>query len=176
MYSLNKDNMDMTYKLIEGQSSNIFVPKNLVGVNAKSKNKDDAKEFISYLLSEEAQAKNSYDGIPVNKAAFDKMTIYPYADSFVGENGEPYSEGQSIGTWGFSDESGNTVELKMYWPTAEYFAEFKKQIETLTTPMTVNDIVLKEVTNAFDTYVSGKGTLDEVVKTISDNIDLILAE
>lgn len=176
MYSLNKENIDISYKLMAGQSSNTFVPKNLIGVNAKSKNKDDAKEFISYLLSEEIQSKDSYDGIPVNKAAFDASTVYPYADDFIGENGEPYSEEQSIGTWGFSSENGESVELKMYWPTKEYFEEFKKQVETLTTPITVNNIVLNEVAKAFDTYVNGEGSLDDVVKTINDNIDLILAE
>ena len=87
-----------------------------MGINAKSDNKEIAKKFISYLLSEESQSKESYDGLPINKAAFDKMSEYPYADDFVGENGEPYSEGQSIGM-GLSDENGTIVELEMYWPT-----------------------------------------------------------
>ena len=112
----------------------------------------------------------------INKAAFDKMSEYPYADDFVGENGEPYSEGQSIGTWGFSDENGTIVELEMYWPTKEYFNIFKSEVESLKTPVTVNTIVLQEVSKAFDKYANGNGNLDEVVKSIGDNIDLILAE
>ena len=176
MYSLNKANEDITYALINGQTSGIFVPKNLMGINAKSDNKEIAKKFISYLLSEESQSKESYDGLPINKAAFDKMSEYPYADDFVGENGEPYSEGQSIGTWGFSDENGTIVELEMYWPTKEYFNIFKSEVESLKTPVTVNTIVLQEVSKAFDKYANGNGNLDEVVKSIGDNIDLILAE
>ena len=147
-----------------------------MGINAKSDNKEIAKKFISYLLSEECQSKESYDGLPINKAAFDKMSEYPYADDFVGENGEPYSEGQSIGTWGFSDENGTIVELEMYWPTKEYFNIFKSEVESLKTPVTVNTIVLQEVSKAFDKYANGNGNLDEVVKSIGDNIDLILAE
>lgn len=176
MYSLNKANEDITYALINGQTSGIFVPKNLMGINAKSDNKEIAKKFISYLLSEESQSKESYDGLPINKAAFDKMSEYPYADDFVGENGEPYSEGQSIGTWGFSDENGTIVELEMYWPTKEYFNIFKSEVESLKTPVTVNTIVLQEVSKAFDKYANENGNLDEVVKSIGDNIDLILAE
>ena len=176
MYSLNKANEDITYALINGQTSGIFVPKNLMGINAKSDNKEIAKKFISYLLSEESQSKESYDGLPINKAAFDKMSEYPYADDFVGENGEPYSEGKSIGTWGFSDENGTIVELEMYWPTKEYFNIFKSEVESLKTPVTVNTIVLQEVSKAFDKYANGNGNLDEVVKSIGDNIDLILAE
>lgn len=102
MYSLSKGNQDISYALINGQTSGVFVPKNLMGINAKSDNKEMAKKFISYLLSEESQSKESYDGLPINKAAFDKISEYPYADEFVGENGEGYSEDQSIGTWGFS--------------------------------------------------------------------------
>ena len=176
MYSLNKANEDITYALINGQTSGIFVPKNLMGINAKSDNKEIAKKFISYLLSEESQSKESYDGLPINKAAFDKMSEYPYADDFVGENGEPYSEGKSIGTWGFSDENGTIVELEMYWPTKEYFNIFKSEVESLKTPVTVNTIVLQEVSKAFDKYANGNGNLDEVVKSIGDNIDLIFAE
>ena len=101
---------------------------------------------------------------------------YPYADEFVGENGEGYSEDQSIGTWGFSNENGTTVELKVYWPTKEYFNNFKAEIESLKSPVTVNTIVLEEVAKAFDKYANGNATLDEVVKNIGDNIDLILAE
>ena len=176
MYSLSKGNQDISYALINGQTSGVFVPKNLMGINAKSDNKEMAKKFISYLLSEESQSKESYDGLPINKAAFDKISEYPYADEFVGENGEGYSEDQSIGTWGFSNENGTTVELKVYWPTKEYFNNFKAEIESLKSPVTVNTIVLEEVAKAFDKYANGNATLDEVVKNIGDNIDLILAE
>ena len=176
MYSLSKGNQDISYALINGQTSGVFVPKNLMGINAKSDNKEMAKKFISYLLSEESQSKESYDGLPINKAAFDKISEYPYADEFVGENGEGYSEDQSIGTWGFSNENETTVELKVYWPTKEYFNNFKAEIESLKSPVTVNTIVLEEVAKAFDKYANGNATLDEVVKNIGDNIDLILAE
>lgn len=176
MYSLSKGNQDISYALINGQASGVFVPKNLMGINAKSDNKEIAKKFIAYLLSEESQSKESYDGLPINKAAFDKISEYPYADEFVGENGEGYSEDQSIGTWGFSNENGTTVELKVYWPTKEYFNNFKAEIESLKSPVTVNTIVLEEVAKAFDKYANGNATLDEVVKNIGDNIDLILAE
>ena len=49
-------------------------------------------------------------------------------------------------------------------------------MESLKTPVTVNTIVLQEVSKAFDKYANGNATLDEVVKNIGDNIDLILAE
>ena len=176
MYSLSKGNQDISYALINGQTSGVFVPKNLMGINAKSDNKEIAKKFIAYLLSEESQSKESYDGLPINKAAFDKISEYPYADEFVGENGEGFSEDQSIGTWGFSNENGTTVELKVYWPTKEYFNNFKAEIESLKSPVSVNTIVLEEVAKAFDKYANGNATLDEVVKNIGDNIDLILAE
>lgn len=176
MYSLSKGEQDIAYALINGQTSGVFVPKNLMGINAKSNNKEIAKKFIAYLLSEESQSRQSYDALPINKAAFDKMSEYPYANEFVGEDGQGYSEDQSIGTWGFSNENGTTVELAMYWPTKEYFNKFKAEIESLSTPATVNTIVLQEVAKAFNNYANGNGTLDEVARSIGDNIDLILAE
>ena len=86
------------------------------------------------------------------------------------------SKRKANGTWGFSDENGTIVELEMYWPTKEYFNIFKSEVESLKTPVTVNTIVLQEVSKAFDKYANGNGNLDEVVKSIGDNIDLILAE
>ena len=68
------------------------------------------------------------------------------------------------------------MELKVYWPTKEYFNNFKAEIESLKSPVTVNTIVLEEVAIAFDKNANGNATLDEVVKNIGDNIDLILAE
>ena len=43
-------------------------------------------------------------------------------------------------------------------------------------PVKFNTIVFYEVAKAFDIYENGNATLDEVVKNIGDNIDLILAE
>ena len=175
VYSLNKINSDITYSLTSGKDSNIFVPEKLIGINAKSKNKEDAKDFISYLLSEESQSIESYDGFPINKAAFDKLAEYPY-DEIDEENPESNTEEQSYGSWGIVGENGEDIELKIYWVTEEFFNTFKEQIKELETPVVVNKMVLKEVFNAFSKFVNGEGTLDEVVKNISDNIDLILAE
>lgn len=177
IYSINKKDDKLAYKPVVGQTSNVFTVSGLIGVNAKSKHKDAAKKFIKALLSEEMQGNDIYsDGFPVNKAAFEKLSKYRYADDFVGENGESWSEDQSIGTWSFGGADGSSYELEMYWPTEEYIKAFEEQIETLTTPITVDAMVLKEVINAFEAYDSGESSLDEAVKTISDNIDLKLAE
>ena len=52
----------------------------IIGINAKSKNIDTAKEFYAFALSADGQkAIDSYSGFPVNKERFDASLVDPDA-------------------------------------------------------------------------------------------------
>ena len=101
-----------------------------------------------------------------------------YADIYEGEyNGitmDVYDKDSAL----YQFAPDYVLILTHYTDIKEYPALLatKSEVESLKTPVTVNTIVLQEVSKAFDKYANGNGKLDEVVKSIGDNIDLILAE
>ena len=56
---------------MSGQSANVYIPRTTVGINASSKNPEEAKLFAQTLLGSEVQGLMSM-GFPVNKKAFEE--------------------------------------------------------------------------------------------------------
>lgn len=56
---------------VEGQKS--FVPVNTIGINVNSENQDEAKKFVTYLISRKEQENSRYSGLPINKIALDEI-------------------------------------------------------------------------------------------------------
>ena len=67
---------DINYKALSGSVQNVYVPSEIIGINAKSKNIDTAKDFYALALSADGQkAIDSYSGFPVNKERFDASLV-----------------------------------------------------------------------------------------------------
>lgn len=61
----------LEFKYLENDSKEYFyVPGMIMGINAKSRNVEAAKEFIAFALSEDAQSGSLWNGLPVNKSAW----------------------------------------------------------------------------------------------------------
>ena len=56
---------------MNSQASNVYIPRNIVGINARSGQIGDAQDFIRAFLSKENQLMST-EGFPVNRAAFDQ--------------------------------------------------------------------------------------------------------
>jgi len=66
---------NLVYESAAVQSSNVFIPAQIIGVNAKSSNQEAALEFVKEFLSSECQSELSVSdrGYPINKTAFQIM-------------------------------------------------------------------------------------------------------
>ncbi|MCD8074594.1 MAG: ABC transporter substrate-binding protein [Lachnospiraceae bacterium] len=66
---------DLVYESAVAQSSNVFIPAQIIGINAKSTNQEAALEFVKEFLSSECQSELSVSdrGYPINKTAFQNM-------------------------------------------------------------------------------------------------------
>ena len=167
----------MDYKVLTRGEENIFIPTNLVGINAKGKNKEQAKEIIESLIIGNSTERYSSEGFSINANTFEnafsteKMKEEGYELEFD-EATNHYTQG----TWGWGDEFGNSKEVTILLPNDEDVNRLKSEIESLNVAATVNTVLLTEVAKQFNSYAQGKISLEDAINTVVDNLDLYLSE
>ena len=177
MVTLLNTSPEIDYKVLTRGEENIFIPSNLVGINAKGKNKEQAKEILTSLIKNNSSEMYSDGGFSINKNSFEnafsieKMKEEGYELEFD-EATNHYIQGTS----GWSDEFGNSKEINILYPNDEDVNKLKGEIESLNTATTVNTILLTEVAKQFASYVQGEISLEEAINTVVDNLDLYLSE
>ena len=177
MVTLLNASPEIDYKVLTRGEENIFIPSNLVGINAKGKNKEQAKEILTSLIKNNSSEMYSDGGFSINKNSFEnafsieKMKEEGYELEFD-EATNHYIQGTS----GWSDEFGNSKEINILYPNDEDVNKLKGEIESLNTATTVNTILLTEVAKQFASYVQGEISLEEAINTVVDNLDLYLSE
>jgi hypothetical protein len=134
-----------------------FFPKVMVGLNKASKNPDTSKKFIEFLLSEEVQNANVYDGFPVNVNSLNKWMA---------------EEGQ--GTFGASTKDG--IEIMGTWPTKEQREELLKIIQDLKTPIKIDQTIFKIIIDEAMPYFTGDISADQAAAAANTKINTYLAE
>ena len=72
---------DLSYQYLNREKGNYFIAEAVLGINCTGKYRDDAKQFLRYYLSGEAQSAMSYTGFSIIR---DMMKDSKY----VSENGE----------------------------------------------------------------------------------------
>lgn len=177
MVTLLNNSPEMDYKVLTRGEENIFIPSNLVGINAKGKNKEQAKEIIESLIIGNSTERYSSEGFSINANTFEnafsteKMKEEGYELEFD-EATNHYTQG----TWGWSDEFGNSKEITMLLPNDEDVNRLKGEIESLNVGATVNTVLLTEVAKQFNSYAQGEISLEDAINTVIDNLDLYLSE
>lgn len=156
---------NMAYKLMPAGEQRIFVPKIVAGINSKSNQKDGAKEFVSFLLSEKAQKTNQGIGLPVNRAAF-------------GENLEDAQSMESYFSTSMVNEDGIIEEyaLDVKQPPLEERERFTQLVESLDTPCLTDAVMQELVTEQAGMCLKGEVSVEEAVSTIEQKMNLYLAE
>ena len=155
-----------------GSDGSIYVPNNIIGINAKSSDLEGAKAFLSYMLSETAQKSYSqmYSGFPVNKAVFDSLFVNPY----LGEDW--YDPKEPLSGMGMTDENGNEFTLDIYWPTDEEIADFKEKIAALNTASSKNNLVMNTIFKDSMPYITGDAAIEDTISQIQKDIQIYLSE
>ncbi|MBD5523328.1 MAG: carbohydrate ABC transporter substrate-binding protein [Lachnospiraceae bacterium] len=151
---------------MNGQSSNVFLAKTMVGISAMSVSADKAEDFIRLCFGKENQ---SYliNGFAVNQAAFD--------EGFIFDGRQGYTEG-TCGMIELIDENGLRVKLDIYWPDEEQIARLKNCIKTADTPYIQDSMLEETVYEAGTEYMWGNISLDEALDTIEKRMALYFAE
>jgi|GEM_PF-1138054 len=162
----------LTYTSMPGSGGKIFVPNNIIGINAKSKDLDTAKSFLSYLLSTDGQNAFSqqYSGFPVNTESFDKSLVNPYKGQ------DWYDPKEPVSSMGMEDQNGKDYTLDIYWPTDAEIADFKKKVSNLDTASSKDNTVMNTIFKDSINYIAGKNSIDDTMTKIQKDIKIYLAE
>lgn len=134
-----------------------FMPKGMVGLNKASKNADTAKKFIEFLLSEEVQNANVYDGFPVNVNSLNK-----------------WMSEENQGTFGTSTKDGTMISGS--WPTKEQREELLKLIKELKTPVKIDQTIFKIIIEESLPYFTGDISAEQAAAAANTKINTYLAE
>ena len=163
---------DSVWRTMNGQSSNVFCARTLLGINAASKYSEQAEEFVKLCLGKENQTTmyqgTTYNGFAVNKAAFE--------DNFVPEPGRYIEESGAYLWLGGADEDGNSIDFVMYWPSDEQKEEIRKCIEAADTPYIENTVLEYAVYDEGIGYFQGRKSLEETMAAIERKVSIYLAE
>lgn len=177
MVTLLNNSPEIDYKVLTRGEEKIFNPANLIGINAKGENKEQAKEIITTLITGNSSQMYSNEGFSINAKTFEntfsteKMKEEGYELNFD-EATNHYTQG----TWGWGDEFGNTKEINVLLPNEEDVSRLRSEIESLNSGTTLNTVLLIEVAKQFASYAQEEISLDDAINQIIDNLDLYLSE
>ncbi len=159
------DSLGLSYVPMNGQASNVYIPRNIVGINARSGQIGDAQDFIRAFLSKENQLMST-EGFPVNRAAFDQA-----CDKEENQSGDA-----DLGSLSVSDAASGEATLTIHWPSKEQLNEFRAILTALNTPCAIDSTVLDAVRAPAGRYLDGSIDLDTAVSDIMQKINLYLSE
>lgn len=168
---------DVSYKVLTRGEENIFIPSNIVGINAKGKNKEQAKEIVASLLNGNSSERYSSNGFSINQNIFnDTFSIEKMKEEGYELELDEATNHYTQGTWGWSDDLGNSKEVSILLPNDEDVSKLRDEIKSLNVGTTVNTVLLTEVAKQFDSYAQGEISLEDAINTVVDNLDLYLSE
>ena len=150
---------------MEGQSSNVFIPQTILGINAASGKKELARDFLKLFLGEENQ--EALGGFGVNRKAVDQL--FKPEEKYLGENGE-------YGSIAMSDGEGLEVYMEVYVSTQEELAVFYDWMESASTPYIADLVLEKAVFEEGSKYILGEGSLEEALDAIEQRLAIYMAE
>jgi len=150
---------------MQGECSGLFLPKTLLGISATSAQIEDAREFMGFFLSAEAQA--NYYRLPVNQKAYD-MQFTP-DENYLGED-------RAYSYLSLATDDGIAVEFIVYYPTDEQIADFKKELALVDTAYLPDSVLEDAVFTSGAVYIRGEQTLDEALDEIEKQVAIYMAE
>lgn len=144
----------------------------ILSVNANSRQKQGAWEFIAWLLGEEGQqVLMRNDGVPVSRKAFREKID---EDREVFENGHPVWVGSSYLVRGkYVDEMR---EIKEEDITEEWIEAFIKAAEDARPLPVRTKPVLEVIREEAEDYFNGMKSLEEVISIMENRVQLYLNE
>lgn len=167
IYSVEQQGDSISGKLWNGQTKDAFIPQKLVGISAKSSEKEAAEKFVSYLFSDEGQRVGSYKGLPVKKSVYEDVSYW------MGNAKE--GDVTSV-TSSYNNQTGESVDLNIVQPGEIVIREMQELGKTLTTPVKENRMILSAVLDAGASYLKGEISVEEAVEKAASQVNLYLSE
>ncbi|MCM1154845.1 MAG: ABC transporter substrate-binding protein [Roseburia sp.] len=146
---------------------NIFYPQTLAAIAASSDDTQAAEEFLRLLLGDESQS-SLFNGLPVNKAAFN--------DIIHGKGYEESLEDGDLGSLMFGMGDGDVITINIIWPEEEQMKTLQGWMESVGTPCIDDDILEDAVYEEGVRYLHGTQSVEEAVEAVERTVALYMAE
>lgn len=163
--TIEKQNPDISHRLLNGQAENCFSPEMIMGISAKAREKEAAELFVSFLFSEEQQKNNKEAGFPVRKSVYDSEEYWEF-----GQEGNI--------EYGFSTAYNGEIQniITVVHSADDQIKEIQKLGKTLTMPSGGSRVIMDSVLEAGKRYLYGGTDLDKAVEQAVSQVKLYLAE
>ncbi len=141
--------------------NNSFICSGTVSVNANGKMKEEAKDFVKYLFTDEIQGLDCGDGYPITKTALNQWrSNYTASKNAVG---------------GF-DKNGKLVVHLAPPPDGAIRKIAIDMVEQMKQPIYQDITVINLIKNESREYINGGADLNTTVNTIIQKVDRYLEE
>ena len=154
-----QDENKVQYSYLQEDGKDIYIPELTLGISAKSKHVDAAKEFLKFALSQDAQLYlTTY--FPTNQNAFESLLKTLKKESVTVE----------------ADLGGMTSSEKVKVDLPEYSDDaiqiWKERFSTLSKPV-VSDVMTRTIVlEGLDRIITKQDTLEAAEKKVSESIKL----
>ncbi|MGX7418292.1 ABC transporter substrate-binding protein [Carnobacterium gallinarum] len=159
-YELAEISQKQSVTFLKNKEKSYYIPQNILGVLKTSTRQDEAKQFISYALSQDVQSTINYSGIPINKEAF-KTSL---------------RELKSTGIEEIRTEAGGKVKVPFTGFDDEAITKWVTNFETLNTAVTADEVVFRILIQDMDKIMKGDLSVKDGVKNAIRKIKLYQAE
>lgn len=144
------------FKIMAQDGKAYFNPKGLVGISQSSKQKELAKEVVSFILDENIQGVETRDGMPTNEAACQRKLTPDLEHLF---------------RFGVEDPTG--LKLTASWENQMVVPVFKEEMKKVSFPVYQNHEVLDDmIIEAAQPYWKGEKSLEEVLENLMPKLSL----
>lgn len=137
-------------------NQDIYIPKNIIGINSNTKYKEETKDFVNLALSETIQSLDLYDGFAVNNKSF--------------ENG---ALNTNMGSVYFSSDDRSVSAIA---PAKIYFDRLNELVKQIKTPSTVDDTLVDLIVDEAKGYFDNQKTVEQVADSIVERTQAYFSE
>ncbi len=159
-------NQDYIYHIWENGDENAYIPTMIFSINANSKEKNKAKEFVTYMFSTDVQKQyiNNLHFKPGHPVNIDAVKVL---------NGEMLD----IGNPGGAVEVGGTNYLGLtYFTKDEDMNEYIDTLQSLKSPVYIDASVEEIIKEQIPDYADGKTGLEDTYNAIHNMVEVYLSE
>lgn len=148
---------------LPGESLHIFLPRNLLAINAQSQDKEMALVFLQTMLSEKVQNVDLHLGLPLNLNALENKRS---------------KDASSYGViMGYMDmETFEPRFISGDWPDKKSREQVCDLLLAADTPCLVNDQILEIMHNGLEDYFSGQEDAEVATSKLAAKLRAYLAE
>lgn len=138
-----------------------YFPKMVTGINHASKYQEEAKNFLTLLLSDDLQKYDYGEGISVNPNCYDWLL--------------QGREDGTIMTFGYG-YLGELQLLTLNTPGEEALRQYRSLLEGVNQPVFINRTMKQKVVEVSTQFLGDEITLDEAVKNLMEFMNLYTKE